>query len=254
MRNLKLTVSYDGTRFVGWQRQGKGKSIQGLLEAAFMDLEGAPCTVNGAGRTDAGVHASGQVASVCVTLMHDVATIARALNAQLPKEIRVIAVEDVRSEFHARFSAAKKTYRYLIFNGPVVGPFLNRFVWHIREPLNKTAMAIAARQLVGTHDFNVFKNADHDPSTTIRTLLHSDISEAQATLTDAHVQKLLMYEVSGDGFLHHMVRYLVGTMLEVARGRYTLRDFKNLLNNEETEAVVVRAPAQGLFLKQVIYD
>ena len=253
MRNLKLTVSYDGTRFVGWQRQGKGKSIQGLLEAAFMDLEGAPCTVNGAGRTDAGVHASGQVASVCVTLMHDVATIARALNAQLPKEIRVIAVEDVRSEFHARFSAAKKTYRYLIFNGPVVGPFLNRFVWHIREPLNKTAMAIAARQLVGTHDFNVFKNADHDPSTTIRTLLHSDISEAQATLTDAHVQKLLMYEVSGDGFLHHMVRAIVGTLVDVGLGRRQANSIPELLNGLPRSAAGATAPASGLLLFRVDY-
>jgi tRNA pseudouridine38-40 synthase len=253
MRNLKLTVSYDGTRFVGWQRQGEGKSIQGLLEAAFMELEGASCTVHGAGRTDAGVHAAGQVASVRVTFMHDVKKITRALNAQLPKEIRVIAVEDVGSEFHARFSAAKKTYRYLIFNGPIVGPFINRFVWHIREPLDKTAMAIAAQQLVGTHDFNVFKSTSNDPSTTIRTLLYSDISEAQATLTDAHVQKLLVYEVSGNGFLHHMVRAIVGTLVDVGLGRRQANSISELLNGLPRSAAGATAPSSGLLLFRVDY-
>src|ERR1041384_1204107 len=128
MRTLKLTLAYDGTRFVGWQRQAEGESIQGLLEEALARFEGGPVTVHGAGRTDAGVHALGQVASVRATFDHDVATLARALNAQLPEDVRVISVEDVPADFHARFSARAKTYRYLIRNGPLALPFERQYV------------------------------------------------------------------------------------------------------------------------------
>src|SRR6478736_244039 len=133
MRTLKLTVAYDGTRFVGWQRQAEGESIQGLLEDALARFEGAPVTVHGAGRTDAGVHALGQVASVRVTCGHDGPTLTRALNAQLPEDLRVLAVEDVSDDFHARFSARTKTYRYMIRNAPIAMPFERAYVWHLPE-------------------------------------------------------------------------------------------------------------------------
>src|SRR5688572_18556482 len=131
MRNLKLTLAYDGTRFVGWQKQASGESIQGLLEDALSQLEGGPVAVHGAGRTDAGVHAEGQVASARVTFAHDAATVMRAANARLPADIRVVAAEDAADDFHARFSARSKSYRYQIANTAVASPFLRAYAWHV---------------------------------------------------------------------------------------------------------------------------
>src|SRR4051794_24117138 len=153
MRTLKLTLAYDGTRFVGWQRQAAGESIQGLLEDALARFEGGPVTVHGAGRTDAGVHALGQVASVRVACRHDTATLTRALNAQLPEEVRVLAVEEADPEFHARFSARSKAYRYVIRNAAIATPFERAYVWHLPERLDVAAMREAAAMVVGTHDF-----------------------------------------------------------------------------------------------------
>ena len=158
MRTLKITLAYDGTRFVGWQRQVAGESIQGLLEDALARFEGAPVTVHGAGRTDAGVHALGQVASARVTFTHDAGTLIRALNAHLPDEIRVVAVEDAVEEFHARFSASGKTYRYQVRNTSVADPFDRAFAWHLAEPLSLDAMTRGASLLVGTHDFIAFRS------------------------------------------------------------------------------------------------
>ena len=159
MRTLKITLAYDGTRFVGWQRQADGESVQGLLEDALARFEGGPVTVHGAGRTDAGVHALGQVASTRVTFAHETRTLTRALNAHLPADVRVVSVDDVDDAFHARFSARAKTYRYQIRNTPVADPFDRAFVWHLPEPLSLAAMSRAAALLIGRHDFNAFRSA-----------------------------------------------------------------------------------------------
>src|SRR5512134_3005869 len=151
MRTLKITLAYDGTRLVGWQRQAEGESVQGLLEDALACFEGAPVRVHGAGRTDAGVHALGQVASAKVTFAHDPVTLVRALNAQLPEDVRVLAVEDVSQEFHARFNARSKTYRYQIRHGTIADPFERAYVWHMPERLRADAMCAAAGILIGTH-------------------------------------------------------------------------------------------------------
>jgi len=158
-RTLKLTVSYDGTRFVGWQRQADGVSIQGLLEEALARFEGAAVTVHGAGRTDAGVHALGQVASVQITSAHPTGAVARGLNASLPPDVRVIDIREAAVDFHARFSARTKTYRYLLRNASIVSPFERAFVWHVPEALDLDAMRTAARALVGTHDFAAFSSS-----------------------------------------------------------------------------------------------
>src|SRR5512145_1357372 len=144
MRTLKITLAYDGTRFVGWQRQAEGESIQGLLEDALARFEGAPVTVHGAGRTDAGVHALGQVASAHVTCAHDIGTLTRALNAQLPGDVRVLAIEEMPQDFHARFSARSKTYRYQIRHGTIADPFERAYVWHMAEPLDVPRMREAS--------------------------------------------------------------------------------------------------------------
>jgi tRNA pseudouridine38-40 synthase len=243
-RNLKLTLAYDGSRFVGWQKQASGESIQGLLEDALSKLEGAPVVAHGAGRTDAGVHAEGQVASAQVSFSHDAATVQRALNARLPPEIRVVAAEDVSPEFHARFSARSKSYRYQIANSAVVSPFLRAYAWHVPERLDTAAMRTAAVAFVGTHDFASFQSTGSDASTTVRTLTRSELHQRG---------DLLAYEVDGDGFLRHMVRAIVGTLAEIGRGCRRPDDIGALLEGRSRAEAGATAPAQGLTLVKVEY-
>jgi tRNA pseudouridine38-40 synthase len=244
MRTLKLTIAYDGTRFVGWQRQAEGESIQGLLEDALARFEGARVTVHGAGRTDAGVHALGQTASVQLTCGHDAGTLTRALNAHLPEEVRVLSVEEAALDFHARFNARSKTYRYQIRNTPVADPFTRAYEWHIPEPLDVIAMREGAKAVVGTHDFAAFQSAGSETSGTIRTVTRSELSDSGGLLT---------YEIAGDGFLRHMVRALVGTLVEVGRGWRAPDDIGPLLQGATRDHAGRTAPAQGLFLVRVDY-
>lgn len=245
MRTLKLTLAYDGTRLVGWQRQADGVSAQGVLEDALSLLEGARVSVHGAGRTDAGVHAIGQVASVTVGCSHDAATLQRALNAQLPNDVRVLAIEEVPPDFHARFSARSKTYRYRIRNAPIADPFDRFYAWHVPETLDVDAMRRAAASLVGTHDFAAFHSTGSDPTSTIRTITRSEWQEASGVLT---------YEIAGTGFLRHMVRALVGTLVEVGRGWRQPASVAALLAGGSRSESGPTAPALGLFLVDVDYD
>jgi tRNA pseudouridine38-40 synthase len=251
MRTLKLTIAYDGARFVGWQRQAHGESIQGLLEAALASLEGRPVTLHGAGRTDAGVHAIGQTASVSLACPHDAATILRAMNAQLPPDVRVIDAADVPPDFHARFSARGKTYRYLVVNDRIATPFLSRFAWHVHERLDVDAMRSAAAALAGTHDFAAFQSAGTALSSSTRTLMRSELWVEDAAFP-AHGQTIV-YEVTGDGFLRHMVRAIVGTLVDVGRGQRPPESMHELLASGSRAAAGPTAPAQGLFLVSVTY-
>jgi tRNA pseudouridine38-40 synthase len=251
MRVLKLTVAYDGARFVGWQRQAHGESIQGLLEAALASLEGHPVTVHGAGRTDAGVHAVGQTASASLSCPHDPSTIVRAMNAQLPDDVRVIDATEMSPGFHARFSARGKTYRYLITNDRIATPFLSRFAWHVYERLDVDAMSRAAAALAGTHDFAAFQSAGSASSTTTRTLTRSELWIEDAAFPAGG--KTIVYEVSGDGFLRHMVRAIVGTLVDVGRGQRAPESMRDLLASGSRAAAGPTAPAQGLFLVSVAY-
>src|SRR5215510_10959164 len=180
MRILKLTLAYDGTRFVGWQRHADHASIHGFLEEALARFEGAPVTVHGAGRTDAGVHALGQVASASVTFNHPTTTVLRALNAELPQDIRILEVTDAAPDFHARFSARSKTYRYQIRAGGPGDPFTRAFVWQLPEPLNVAAMKEAAASLVGKHDFTAFRSAGTEVASTVRTIFRSELRQSAA--------------------------------------------------------------------------
>jgi tRNA pseudouridine38-40 synthase len=245
VRTLKITLAYDGTRFVGWQRQAEGESIQGLLEAALARFEGAPVTAHGAGRTDAGVHALGQVASTRVTFLHDSHTLTRALNAHLPPDVRVVSVDEVDESFHARFSARAKTYRYQIRNTPVADPFDRAFVWHLPEPLAQGAMAEAAAMLVGTHDFGAFRSAGSEAANSVRTVWRSEWRSNGGLLT---------YEVSGDGFLRHMVRAVVGTLVEIGRGWRQPVEIAALVSGATRAEAGATAPPHGLFLVSVDYD
>jgi len=251
-RNLKITLEYDGNRYVGWQRQAEGESIQGLLEDALAKFEGGPVTAHGAGRTDAGVHALGQVASAHVSFTHPPATIGRGLNATLPEDIRVIGVADMPEDFHARFSARSKTYRYQMSTDPIGDPFSRRLVWQLREQLDLETMARAAATLVGTHDFAAFQSAGTDVTTTVRTIVRSDIVMLPAGPPGAPAR--FAYDVTADGFLRHMVRAIVGTLVEIGRGRRDAESLAQLLDGGTRAQAGATAPPHGLFLVRVDYD
>jgi tRNA pseudouridine38-40 synthase len=244
-RIFKITLAYDGTRYVGWQRQAEGVSVQGLLEEALARFEGQPVTVHGAGRTDAGVHAFGQVASAQLSGGHDTSELLRGLNALLPRDIRVTHVDEAAADFHARFSARSKTYRYVIRNTPIVSPFEYPFVWHVPDRLDVAAMQAAAATLTGTHDFACFRCAGTEVRNTTRTITESRI--------DA-VEDLITCHVTANGFLHHMVRVIAGTLVDVGRRRRPPESLPALLEGRRRAEAGPTAPPQGLFLVSVTYD
>jgi tRNA pseudouridine38-40 synthase len=247
VRNLKFTLQYDGTNYVGWQRQGRGASIQALLEDALAPMSGGPVTVHGAGRTDAGVHALGQVATVSFEGTLDPLTLARALNAVLPVDVRVLSVEEMAPDFHARFSALGKAYEYRIVNAPFVSPFLSRYVWHIGQPLDLEAMRQASRYLVGVHDLAAFQGAG-----SVVTSSERDIRRLEWTDGGGYDLPLVMH-IEADGFLRHMVRNIVGTLVDVGVGRWPASQLETILASRDRAQAGSTAPPTGLFLVRVDY-
>jgi tRNA pseudouridine38-40 synthase len=260
-RTLKIVLAYDGTNLVGWQRQPAGESVQSLLEDALAAIEGHAVTIAGAGRTDAGVHALGQVASCRFEHPLPGDRLARALNARLPAEVRVLQVEDVPDSFHARYSARSKTYRYLILNDALVSPFERRYVWHVPRRLDLEAMAEAARHLEGEHDFAALQGAGGATKTTIRTVAWARVrrvttAESAGCLALAgrpESERLVAFELCGNGFLRHMVRNAVGTLVEIGFGRRTPSSMIDLLVAGDRTLAGPTAPASGLFLVGVEY-
>ena len=251
MRTIKLTLAYDGTDYVGWQQQAEGRSVQEEVQRALAEIEGTPVTVNGAGRTDAGVHALGQVASVRIAHTIDTASLVRALNAKLPVDIRVRCGAAAADDFHARFGAKRKTYRYQIETGDVADPFLRRYAWRVTDPLDLGAMRAAAAALVGEHDVAAFQAAGADVGSTVRTIhqLAIDPHDPMSLLGTPG----LMIGVTGDGFLRHMVRIVVGTLVEVGTGRRPASDMPRILASRDRNAAGPTAPPQGLVLASVDY-
>ncbi len=255
-RILKLTLEYDGTNYVGWQRQAGGVSIQGLIEEALAPFEGGPVTVFGAGRTDAGVHALGQVASVATRATHDPATIQRGMNAVLPIDVRVVDVADARPGFHARYDAVQKTYEYRIVNAPYVSAFLHRYVWHVPGPLDVDAMRAGAGMLRGRHDFAAFQSSGGEVRTTERTILAIDLdAPAPGDTSESRHRSTspLTLRVTGDGFLRHMVRTIAGTLVDVGLGRWPASYVGDILASRDRRRAGRAAPASGLFLVGVDY-
>jgi len=260
VRNLKLILSYDGADFAGWQVQPGRTTVQGALASAIGRLSGEDILPQGSGRTDAGVHALAQVASFRTASAIPAENWMRALNDILPASIRVLEVSEAAPEFHARTSARAKTYRYRIYRGAICPPFLARYVWHYPYPLEESAMVAAAGVVVGEHDFTSF--AAVDPERVERMSAGEDVGTSNIRTTN--VRKIfssswsregeeLIYTVRGSGFLHHMVRNLVGTFLLMGKGTVRLEDLRRILDARERTAAGPTAPASGLYLVEVEY-
>jgi tRNA pseudouridine38-40 synthase len=245
VRTIKLTIAYDGTAFVGWQRQETGESIQGSIEDALAKIEGTLVTLHGAGRTDAGVHALAQVASARLATPLDDGTLSRALNANLPPTIRITDVETAPDDFHARFSARAKTYEYRIWNGPAIPPFVRLYAWHVPQALDVARMNDASAAIVGEHDFAAFQGTGTRTHSTVRR-----VTSAEWTADGPSVA----FVITGEGFLRHMVRSLAGTLVEVGHGRRPVDDLARLIAAPDRAHAGRTAPPHGLFLVSVLYN
>jgi tRNA pseudouridine38-40 synthase len=244
VRRFKLILEYEGTAYHGWQVQPGLPTIQGLLQAALARIAGAPVQVTSAGRTDAGVHALGQVASFRADLRLDPPTLRRALNAALPRDIVICQAEEAPPDFDARRSARSKTYRYTLLRRDYPSAWLGRHTLYAPTPLDAGAMAEAARAVIGTHDFSAFRAGTCTAATPVRSVL------------DARWRAegdLLHFEITADAFLQHMVRILVGTLLEVGRGKRAPADVAVILASGDRRRAGKTAPPHGLCLVQVHY-
>ncbi len=242
MRTLKLVIEYDGTRYAGWQRQENALTVQAEVERALATILREPITVHGAGRTDAGVHARGQVASFTTTSDRDPFALVGGLNGLLPNDIVVHSAEDVPESFHARFSATGRRYTYTITTAP--SALLRHCSWYLRYKMDPLILDEAAAMLQGEHDFESFCR------------VHADVEHHRCTVDDARWRRegtLLVFDIRADRFVHGMVRALVGTMVDVARGYNTLEHFRALFETGDRAAAGPAAPPRGLVLEEVTY-
>ncbi|MCS6926184.1 MAG: tRNA pseudouridine(38-40) synthase TruA [Candidatus Binatia bacterium] len=242
--HLKLTLEYDGTNYHGWQLQRNAVTLQGTIEAVLARLFNEPLRLRVAGRTDAGVHALGQVASFKTTKSVDLPRLHRSLNALLPPDIVVTQVEEVPDSFHPRRDALSRLYCYRIWHRPQPSALWARYAWHVPFPLDLSAMEQAAALLVGEHDFSSFQGADtvaHNPR---RTVLHSTVCREDS---------FVVYQIEARSFLRHMVRNIVGTLVDVGRGALSVADFAHIFAARDRTRAGVTAPPHGLFLVKVTY-
>ena len=249
MRTLKLTLAYDGTAYAGWQVQPGQRTLQGTLEAALARITRETFRVIASGRTDAGVHALGQVVSFHCESSLPPDVFHRALNAELPDDMAVLAVAEAPAGFHAIRDAVRKRYRYVLHDGPIHDIFQRHHVWHYRQPLDAAAMHRAAQALLGKHDFRSFESAWPQRTSSVRTVF--DISVVRGISAD---ENLIALEVEADGFLYNMVRAIVGTLVEVGRGTREESWPAEVLAAQDRRAAGMTAPPQGLFLLRVEYN
>jgi tRNA pseudouridine38-40 synthase len=245
MKNYKITVAYDGTRYKGWQIQkNTDMTIQGKIGGVLEQLAGHPVEVIGSGRTDAGVHAIGQVANFHIDEHFGKEEIFENLNRYLPEDIAVTAIEEADDRFHSRYQAQSKTYSYRIRTSPVADVFARRYVYHYGKPLDAERMRQAAEALLGTHDFASFCGNKRMKKSTVRTITEIQIAERDGELR---------IDYTGDGFLQNMVRILTGTLIEVGRGERSPQDMEKILAGKNRELAGYTAPPQGLRLEKVTY-
>ncbi len=245
MKNFRLIIEYDGTRYHGWQRQKKDTTIQATIEDALALVTRQKISLIGSGRTDAGVHALGQVASFKCHTRLNADTFQKALNSLLPKDIVIKACHEMPLEFHARYDVKSKLYQYRILNRPLPSALMRCHIWHIRTPLNTDSINQALQFLLGRHDFKAFEATGSPRSHTQRTILKADwVIEKE----DIH-----SFYVEADGFLRYMVRNLVGTLVEVGLNRISVEFFRRILSSKDRRQAGATAPPQGLYLSRVEY-
>jgi len=245
-RNFKLILEYDGTGYHGWQRQSGVLTIQEVLESRLEMMLGGRIGVRASGRTDAGVHARGQVINFYSRTRLQPEQILRGLNSLLPADITVLHAEEVDDSFHARFSAISKVYEYRILNRRTPSALERSFAWHVRSPLLIPSMRECLKGVVGLHDFAAFMASGSSVKSTERCILDADLESA-----DSHH---LIFTFEANGFLRHMVRNLVGTVVEVGKGKKTPHEFMEVLAGRDRRRAGMTAPAQGLYLKTVRYE
>jgi tRNA pseudouridine38-40 synthase len=244
MRNIKLTLCYDGTDFHGWQRQPGLRTVQEVLEVAIERLTGIRTSTIASGRTDAGVHALGQSVNFLTASRHSIDTFVRALNAMMPRDVRVLDAAERPQSFHSTLDAKSKRYRYVIDNARIASPFQLRYRWHVPHPLDTRAMGRAARALLGRHDFRSFETDWPNRMSSVRTIVDLAVERQGDTVT---------IEVEADGFLYNMVRSIAGTLTLVGTGKRPESWVAEVLAAERRVEAGPTAPPQGLFLVVVRY-
>lgn len=261
MKNLLLTIEYDGTGFSGWQRQPGQRTVQGELERVLSVLCGQEITIDGTGRTDAGVHALGQCATFSGTFGIPADRLMKAANDMLAEsrmksgDVRITSVREVDADFHARFSAKGKRYVYRIYNGEQMPVFLRNYRYHVRQPLDIDAMDRAVKAFEGSHDFAGFMAAGSNlKGSTVRTVFEASVSSAPAGGPDPAEDREISVSVSGDGFLYNMVRIITGTLVDVGTGRIHAEELPDIIASCERSRAGHTAPPQGLYMAKVFFE
>jgi len=245
MRNIKLLIEYDGTNYLGWQVQPKGLTIQGVLEEKLELLSGEPIRLFASVRTDSGVHAFGQVAHFKTRSRMDIRTMQKALNSILPPDIVIRKVEEADEDFHARKHSKSKIYEYRILNRNLRSAFHRGYVWYIPQTLNLTEMKKATQSLIGEHDFSAFRTMGSPTRTTVRRVIRAEWKRGR--------EGAIRFEIEANGFLKQMVRSIIGTLVEIGKGKINATEFRKILESKDRRKAGPTAPARGLFLREVKY-
>ncbi|GAB6182306.1 tRNA pseudouridine(38-40) synthase TruA [Thermodesulfovibrio hydrogeniphilus] len=254
MANIMMTIQYDGTNYLGWQRQKKGNAVQAKIEEALSEIFKKEIKIRGAGRTDAGVHALSQVASFKEALKLPLYILKKAVNSLLPSDIRVINIQEVDDTFHPRFSAKRKSYIYYLYNDEECSCFIQRYVWHYKRKLNLSAMQDAARLFIGCHDFTAFSGST-DVKDKVRTIYDLSVEPVESLcFLDMEIRgSFLKFRIEADGFLKYMARNIVGCLVEVGRGGLSMDNIQEAINTGKRPNPLRTAPPQGLFLEKITY-
>jgi tRNA pseudouridine38-40 synthase len=262
MRNIRLTLAYDGSNYVGWQIQPNGSSIQSTVREAIKSLTGETANLIAAGRTDAGVHALGQVANFKTNCAIPLERIHAGLQNFLPDDIVVRQVDEVAEDFHATYSAKNKRYRYIIQNSRIPDPFLRRYAWRYSARLDSGLMYEAAQRLLGTHDFRSFESEFPNKATSVRTVQEAVVRRSNrwqlwsrpVDEAPANEGEFIWFDIVADGFLYNMVRAIVGTLVKVGQQKWTPDDMTRIIENQSRAQAGETAPPQGLYLVHVDYE
>jgi tRNA pseudouridine38-40 synthase len=249
--NFKLTIQYDGTDFHGWQMQSELRTVQGELTRALTLIDGREVTVHSSGRTDAGVHAQGQVANVRLEREITPAKLRAAINGNVAKDLRIMEAQIANDDFHARFSALEKTYLYRIVNGPVMSPFWVRYAHHEARQLDLESMNACAQLFLGSHDWTAFSAAQSDSENRVRTVTHLEVSRR---VDERLGEPMVEIKAIADGFLRYMVRSIAGTLLAVGRGEMDAKHIERAIEQGDRSLAGATAPACGLTLLSVRYE